>query len=118
MKTETEVAFVVELHNPNNFPVNIKSYCLDVLLNGNTLGTAKSKELSQIEANKTLHKSVTIRTSSEKLMRGSLMMGLSALLKSDMANFEVEVAGSVVGNAKGISKRVRIREKYPLNLNF
>ncbi len=118
LKTETEVAFVVELHNPNDFPINVKSYCLDVRLNGNTLGTAESKELTEIQPNKTLNKSITIKTSAKKLMSGGLMMGLSALLKNDLTTLDVEIAGSVVGNAKGISKRVRIREKYPLKLNF
>lgn len=117
IKTETEVAFMVELHNPNDFPVNVKSYCLDVRLNGNTLGTAESKELTEILPNKTLSKSVTIKTSTQALLSGSLMMGLSALLKNDLTTLEVEIVGSVVGNAKGFSKRVRIREKYPLNLN-
>ena len=116
VKTETEVAFVVELHNPNDFPVNVKSYCLDVQLNGNTLGTAESKELTEILPNKTLKKSVTIKTSTQKLVSGSLMMGLGALLNNGMTTLDVEIIGSVVGNAKGLSKRVRIREKYPLKL--
>ncbi len=116
LKTETEVAFVVELHNPNDFPVNVKSYCLDVQLNGNTLGTAESKELTEILPNKTLKKSVTIKTSTQKLVGGSLMMGLGALLNNGMSTLDVEIVGSVVGNAKGLSKRVRIREKYPLKL--
>jgi len=117
MKTETEVAFVVELHNPNDFPVNVKSYCLDVRLNGNTLGTAESKELTEIQPNKTLSKSVTIKTSTQTLLSGSLMMGLGALLNNGMTTLDVEIVGSVVGNAKGFSKRVRIREKYPLKFN-
>ncbi|MCF8459769.1 MAG: LEA type 2 family protein [Flavobacteriales bacterium] len=117
MKTEAEVAFMVELHNPNDFPINVKSYCLDVRLNNNTLGTAESKEVTEIPPNKTLNKSVTIKTSAQKLVSGSLMMGLSALLKNDLTTLEVEIVGSVVGNAKGFSKRVRIREKYPLKLN-
>ncbi|MCF8464094.1 MAG: LEA type 2 family protein [Flavobacteriales bacterium] len=117
MQTEAEVAFMVELHNPNDFPVNVKSYCLDVRLNNNTLGTAESKEFTEIEPNKTLKKSITLRTSAQKLVSGSLTMGLSALLKNDLSTLEVEIVGSVVGNAKGFSKRVRIREKYPLKLN-
>ena len=108
---------MVELHNPNDFPINVKSYCLDVRLNNNTLGTAESKEVTEILPNKTLNKSVTIKTSAQKLVSGSLMMGLSALLKNDLTTLEVEIVGSVVGNAKGFSKRVRIREKYPLKLN-
>jgi LEA14-like dessication related protein len=118
LKAETELAFVVKLHNPNDFPVNVKSYCLDVRLNGNTVGTAESKELTEIQPNKTFSKTVTIKTTSKKLLSGGLMMGLSALLGNNMTNLEVEIAGSVVGNAKGFSKRVRIREKYPIKLNL
>ena len=118
LKAETELAFVVKLHNPNDFPIKVKSYCLDVRLNGNTLGTAESKELTEIQPNKTLTKTITIKTTSKKLLSGGLMMGLSALLGNNMTDFEVEIAGSVVGSAKGFSKRVRIREKYPINLNF
>ncbi len=118
LKSETELAFVVKLYNPNDFPVNVKSYCLDVRLNGNTLGTAESKELTEIQPNKTLSKSITIRTTSKKLMSGGLMMGLSTLLGGKMNSFDVEIAGSVVGSAKGFSKRVRIREKYPIKLNL
>ena len=118
LKAETELAFVVKLYNPNDFPVSVKSYCLDVRLNGNTLGTAESKELTEIQPNKTLSKTITIKTTSKKLISGGLMMGLSALLGNNMTNFEVEIAGSVVGKAKGFFKRVRIREKYPINLNL
>ena len=118
LKAETELAFVVKLYNPNDFPVNVKSYCLDVRLNGNTLGTAESKELTEIQPNKTLSKSITIRTTSKKLMSGGLMMGLSTLLGGKMNSFDVEIAGSVVGSSKGFSKRVRIREKYPIKLNL
>jgi len=118
LKAETELAFVVKLYNPNDFPVNVKSYCLDVRLNGNTLGTAESKELTEIQPNKTLSKSITIRTTSKKLMSGGLMMGLSTLLGGKMNSFDVEIAGSVVASAKGFSKRVRIREKYPIKLNL
>lgn len=116
MQTETEIAFVVELHNPNDFPVNMKSYCLDVRLNGNTIGTAESKELTEIEPNKTLMKSATIRTSTQKLVGSSLKMGLSAFLTNNITSLDVEIVGSVVGSAKGFSKRVRIRETYPLRL--
>ena len=73
LKSETELAFVVKLYNPNDFPVNVKSYCLDVRLNGNTLRTAESKELTEIQPNKTLSKSITIRTTSKKLMSGGLI---------------------------------------------
>ena len=118
LNAQTELAFVVKLYNPNDFPINVKSYCLDVRLNGNTLGTAESKELTEIEPNKTLSKSITIKTTSKKLMSGGLMMGLSTLLGGKMNSFDVEIAGSVVGSAKGFSKRVRIREKYPIKLNF
>ena len=116
VKNETEIAFVVTLRNPNDFPVNVKSYCLDVRLNDNTLGTAESKELSEIGPNETLRKSITIKTSAQTLIKGSLMMGLSALLKNDLSNLEVEIAGSVVGSAKGFSRRVRIHDSYPIRL--
>lgn len=115
-KENAEVAFVVTLQNPNDFPVNVKRYCLDVRLNNNTLGTAESRELNEIGPNQTLKKSITIKTSAQTLVKGSLMMGLSALLKNDFSNLEVEIAGSVVGSAKGFSKRVRIRDSYPIRL--
>lgn len=118
LKTETEIAFVVHMYNPNEFPVNIKSYCLDMKLNGAVLGTAKSKTLTEIQPYSELKQSVTVKTTPNKLMSGGLMMGLGAFLNNDMSQIDIEVAGSVVGNAKGISKRVRIREKYPLRLNF
>ena len=89
---------------------------MDVRLNNNTLGTAESRELNEIGPNQTLKKSITIKTSAQILMKGSLMMGLSALLKNDFSNLEVEIAGSVVGSAKGFSKRVRIRDSYPIRL--
>lgn len=118
VKKETEVAFMIKLHNPNDFPVNVKSYCLDVRLNGNTLGTAESKELNEVLPNQTLSKSITVKTDASILLKGGLMMGLGALMNSDMSKLEVEIAGSVVGYAKGFSKRVRIREKYPIKLNM
>ncbi|MCF8278338.1 MAG: LEA type 2 family protein [Flavobacteriales bacterium] len=117
LKSETEVAFSIELSNPNPFPINIKKYDLDVRINGNTIGTTENTELTAIPANSTVEKTISVTASTEKLMSGTLMMGLSALLKNDPTTLEIEVAGYVVGSAKGLSKRVRIHEKYPLKMH-
>ena len=116
-RSETEVGLSVELTNPNAFPINLKSYCLDVRINGNTIGTTEDKQVTQIAANSTIEKPFVITASTQQLIGGTLMMGLSALMGNDPTTLNVEVVGSVVGNAKGVSKRVKIRESYPLKLH-
>lgn len=117
VKSETEIAFEVEMENPNSFPITVKSYDLAVRLNGNSIGNASTKEPTLIPANGAVSKSISITTSTKKLISGSLLMGLSALMKNDPTTLDIEVVGSVVGKAKGISKRVRIKEKYPLKMH-
>ena len=117
LKSETDIAFEIEMENPNNFPISVKSYNLAVQINGNVLGNAQSKEPTQIPANSSLSRTITVSTSTQKLISGSLLMGLTSLLKKDPTTLEIEVVGSVVGSAKGFSQRVRIREAYPLKLH-
>lgn len=117
VKTEAEIAFEVEMYNPNPFQINIKNYNLDVRINGNTIGNSSNSEMAAIPANSTVSKSISVTTSTKELISGSLMMGLNALMGKEPSSLEVEVAGYVTGNAKGVSRRVRIREKYPINLH-
>lgn len=117
VRSDTEVGLSVELTNPNDFPINLKSYRLDVRINGNTIGTTADKQVTQIAANSTIEKPFVITTSTQKLIGGTLIMGLNALMGNDPTTLNVEVVGSVVGNAKGVSRRVKIRESYPLKLH-
>lgn len=117
LKTETEVSFTVIMHNPNAFPITVKNYDLEVRINGNPVGNTVQSEPTIIAANSTLEKEVVISASTQKLLSGTLLMGLNALFKEDPTTLELEVVGSVVGSAKGMSKRVRIREKYPLKMH-
>lgn len=116
VKTEAEVSFEVQMFNPNPFPINIKNYNLDVRVNGNTIGNSSDRELTAIPANTMVSKTITVKASAQEIVSGSLLMGLGALMGKQPSALEVEVAGYVTGNAKGVSKRVRIREKYPINL--
>lgn len=117
VKAEAEIAFEVEMYNPNPFPINVKNYHLDVRINGNTIGNSTSNESTAIPAYTAVSKSVSVTTSTQDLISGSLMMGLGALMGKDPSTLNVEVVGTVTGSAKGISKRVRIREKYPIKLH-
>ncbi|MBI1288977.1 MAG: hypothetical protein GC178_15525 [Flavobacteriales bacterium] len=117
VRSEAEIAFDVELYNPNEFPINVKNYRLDVRINGNTIGNSTNKELTIIPAYSKVSKSISVTTSSKELISGSLMMGLGALMGKNPSSLEVEVVGHITGSAKGISKRVRIREKYPIKMH-
>lgn len=117
LKSETEIAFEVEMENPNSFPIAVKSYDLAVRINGNNIGNANTKEPTLIPANSTISESITITTSTKKLISGTLLMGLNALMKNDPTTLDIEVVGSVIGKANGVSKRVRIKEKYPLKMH-
>lgn len=117
LKSETEIAFEIEMENPNSFPIAVKRYNLAIRINGNNIGNANSKELVEIPANGSVSKSITVTTATQKLISGSLIMGLNALLKNSPTTLDIEVVGFVVGKAKGVSTRVRIKEKYPLKLH-
>ena len=116
-KQEAEIGFQVEIYNGNDFPIQLKRHDLDVRLNGNTLGTSKNSEPKMLDPGALQTLDVSITTSSKKLISGTLVMGLNALMRDDPTTLEVEVVGSVVGSAKGISKKVRIREKYPIKMH-
>jgi LEA14-like dessication related protein len=117
LKTETEIGFKVEVYNGNDFPIQIKKQNLEVRLNGNTLGNSKPSEPTTLEPGKVQTFDVTITTSSQQLISGTLVMGLTALMRNEPTTLEVEVVGTVVGSAKGVSKKVKIREKYPLKMH-
>lgn len=117
-KSETEIGLKVEIANPNDFPITVKSYDLAISVGGNAIGNAKSNEPTEIPANGMVEKPVSITTSTSKLASGSLMMGLSALLGNAPSKLEIEIEGSVVGKAKGISMRVKIKEGFPLGIKL
>lgn len=116
VKTEAEITFDVEMYNPNPFPINIKNYNLDVMVNGNAIGNSSDRQMTAIPSNTTVSKTITVKASAQELIGGSLLMGLGTLMGNQPKALEVEVVGHVTGNAKGVSKRVRIREKYPIDL--
>lgn len=113
---EAELILKIRLQNPNTFPIEIKNYDLDIQINGNTVGNGTNKEAIIIGANETMERSVSIKTSAKELISGSLMMGLSSLLGRTPQRLEVEIVGHVTASAKGFSKRVRIKETYPIDL--
>ena len=116
-KTETTVGIEVEIENPNSFPITVKRYNLAVSLNGNNIGNSTADETTEIPSKGSAKKSISATTSTKQLISGTLMMGLSALMGNQPSSLELQVEGFVVGHAKGISKRVRIKESYPLDLN-
>ena len=118
VKSETEIGLTVEMSNPNSFPITVKSYNLGISISGSQIGKATSKEPTVIPANGIVEKAVTVTTSTSQLVNSSLMMGLSSLLGNGPSKLEVQINGSVVGKAKGISMRVRINEKYPLDFQL
>ena len=117
VKTETEIGFSVDVYNPNDFPITLKRYSLDVLINGGSIGNVREDLATIIPANDGTTYSSGVLISTKKLMANTLLMGLNTLLKKDPAKLDVEVSGYVVGAAKGFSKRVKVRESYPLQLH-
>lgn len=112
------VLFEMEVYNGNSFPINIKRHNLDVMMDGNVLGSSKSSETRILESGKTKKIEVAVDVTSQEMVNGMLMMGLNTLLNKKPKKLEVEVVGSVVGGAKGFFRKVRIREKYPINLQL
>jgi LEA14-like dessication related protein len=115
--SDAEIGFKVEVYNGNAFPIHIKRHDLQVRLNGNVLGTSKNSEPMVLNPNELQTLDVSVTTSSKQLISGTLVIGLNALMRNDPTTLEVEVVGSLVGSAKGMSKRVRIREKYPIEMH-
>jgi len=116
--TEADVAFQFEIENPNDFEITIKSYDLTVKLNSIRVGRLRSVEFSVLAPNSVTTKDLSMRTSAKTFMNGSLLMGLGSLLGLSAAKPEVEIIGSVVAKAKGFSKRIKLRRKFPLDMNL
>lgn len=115
--SDAEIGFKIQLYNPNDFPISVKRYALDIRINGNTIGTTNSDEVQIIPPKEVVEKPISVTASTQQLISGTLIMGITALLKKDPTTLEVEVVGSVVGSAKGLSKKVKIRESYPLKMH-
>ncbi len=115
--TDPEVTFQLEIENQNDFDINIKSYDLGLKVNGNRIGGVRNEDASVLGANSVQTKDLSIKASTQKLITGTLLMGFNALFKNDPTTLEIEVVGSVVAKVKGITKRVKIREKYPLKMH-
>ena len=116
-KLDAEVSFGIEVYNGNSFPIVIKGHDLEVRLNDNTLGTSKTSHETILTAGEVNRIEVAVVTSTKDLVSGTLMMGLNSLMKNNPTTLEVEVVGSVIGKAKGVSRRVKIREKYPFKMH-
>lgn len=115
-KDESEVGITISVNNPNKFPIFIQGYDLDLLVNGNVIGHVKDNASNEIPSSASLEKTIYVTTSTQTLVSGALMMGLNALFSGGNAGLEIEVAGTVEGKAKEISKKVKINEKFPLKL--
>lgn len=113
---ESEIGITIAVNNPNAFPIFIQGYDLDLLVNGNAVGNVKDQSLNEIPAASSLAKTIFVTTSTQTLVNGAVMMGLSALFSGGNAELEIEVVGTVSGRAKGISRKVKINEKFPLKL--
>ncbi|MFM1876536.1 MAG: hypothetical protein RL266_2273 [Bacteroidota bacterium] len=114
---DVQIGLGLMLYNPNDFAISVKSYTLDVSINGTTIGSARSDEEYLIPSEQTVEKTISVSASAQQLLSGTLLMGITALMKNSPTTLEIEVVGSVVASAKGMSKRVRIRETYPLKLH-
>lgn len=117
-KSQMAVVFDLEVHNGNSFPIMIKRHDIDVMMEGAIIGSSKDSQTRTLEPGSTQSVEVAVELTSEDLARSALTMGLSSLLNKKPKQLEVEIVGSVVGSVKGFSKRVRIREKYPINLQL
>lgn len=115
--SEPAVTFLLEVENPNDFDITIKKYDVGVRINGNTVGSTSNTDQSILKAHSVLKKEVEVTTSLQQLVSGSLLMGLTSLLQKDPTTLQAEIIGSVVAKAKGVRKRVRIKEKYPLQMH-
>lgn len=115
-KDESEVGITVNVSNPNTFPVFLLGYDLDLRVNGNVVGNVKDRTLNEVPASSSLEKTIFVTTSTQTLVNGALMMGLNALFSGGGASLDIEVVGTVEGRAKGMTKKLRINEKYPLKL--
>ena len=115
--TNAEISFQLEVENPNDFDITLKSYDLAVKLNGIRIGRVKTEIASVLRANSIESKSLSVGTTTKVLFNGSLLMGLGALLGIGSQKIEVQIVGSVVGKVKGFSKRIKVHETYPLDMH-
>lgn len=117
-KSQLAVVFDIEVHNGNPFPIMIKRHDIDVMMDGALLGSSRDSQSKTLEPGMTQSVEVAVELTSKDLMSNALTFGLNSLLNKKPKQLEVEIVGSVVGSVKGFSKRVRIREKYPINLQL
>jgi len=115
--TEPEITFQLEIENPNDFDITIQKYDLAIRINGNNIGNALDSEPSELKAKSMVTKTISVQTSTRQLVSGTLLMGLNALMKKDRTTLDAEIVGSVVAKAKGVSKRVKVRESYPIQMH-
>jgi len=115
--SDPEITFQLEIENPNDFDISVEKYNLSIRINGNNIGNAIATESSVLAAKSSATKSISVQTSTRQLVSGTLMMGLNALMKKDRTTLDAEIVGAVVAKAKGVSKRVKVKESYPIQMH-
>lgn len=109
-----QIGFTVRVTNPNSFPIKVKGYGLDIMVDGEKVGRTESDETLTVPANDKLESPIYIEADAGALLKGGLKMGLSAL--TNKGRLEMGVKGWVKGSAKGLTKKLDVEQKIPVKL--
>lgn len=109
-----QIGLTVRVTNPNNFPIKLKGYGLDIFIDGEKVGHTESDKTIAVAANDKSEGPIYIDADVGALLKGGFKLGLSAL--TNKGKVELGVKGWVKGSAKGITKKVPVDQKIPIKL--
>lgn len=110
---KVELAFNMEIKNPNGFKIVLNQYDMDVMLNDKGLGKASSTEKIVIKRKSSDSHPFKLSASYKDFM-GATVSGLSSLFKNEPVTFKVK--GAIKGRVWWFKKTIPIETTQKIKL--
>lgn len=110
---KVELAFNLQVNNPNGFKMVLNDYNMDVMINDKTLGKASSAEKIVIKRKSNNTYPFKLSASYKDFM-GAAVSGLGSLFKSEPVTFKVK--GAIKGRIWWFKKNIPIETTQQIKL--
>lgn len=110
---KVELAFNLEIDNPNGFRIVLKQYDMDVILNDKVLGKASTSEKVVIKRKSKASHAFKLSASYKDFMSATVS-GLGALLNKEPVTFKIK--GAISGRIWWFKKNIPIETTQKIKL--
>ena len=102
----------LDVYNPNNFKINLKSGNGDALIDSHNIGEIRLANTTKLVSNQVTTVELTIITESEKFLK-ALFNSLEFLMGKQI---DLQIIGEIKAKVFGIGKKVKFNEHHKLSL--